>query len=108
VETARENYTAALNRLTNTSNKMNEDLNATVDNVVKNLDVGNLSISGGMVNLTGRAASEQEVLQYVRELTSTGRFEEITISNLRKVNAASGNDTTEMNYNLILRLEEDK
>jgi type IV pilus assembly protein PilM len=108
VETARENYTAALNRLTNTSNKMNEDLNATVDNVVKNLDIGRLSISGGGVSLTGRASSEQEVMQYVRELTSTGRFAEITIVNLTRVNAASGNDTTEMNYNLILRLEEDK
>jgi type IV pilus assembly protein PilM len=105
LETSREHYTAALNSLTNTGNKMNEDLNATVDNVVKNLDIGTLSISGGRVNLTGRASSEQEVMQYVRELTSTGRFKEITISNLSRVNAASGNDTTEMTYNLFLALK---
>lgn len=107
-EAAQKNFTAALNSLTRTGTKMNDDLIATVNNVVADLDILSLSLSGGRVNISGRASSEQEVMQYVRKLTSTGRFEEITISNLTRVVDESESDNTAMQYSLYIRLKEDK
>jgi type IV pilus assembly protein PilM len=107
-EAARKNYAAALDILTRTGTKMNDDLSATIDNVVADLDLATLGISGGRVNITGRAGSEQEVMKYVRQLTNTGRFAEITIANLSRVNDASENDTVAMDYTLSLRIKEDK
>jgi type IV pilus assembly protein PilM len=105
LDAARQNYTAALDSLTNAGNKTNDDLNATVNSVVQDLDLYNLSITPGSVNVQGRASSEQEVFQYVRKLTATGRFQEITISNLNTVADASENDSLAMNYSLVMRLK---
>jgi type IV pilus assembly protein PilM len=102
---ARKNYADALDKLTRTGTKMNDDLNATVNNVVPDLDINSLVISGGMVNVNGRASSEQEVIKYVRDLTNTDRFAEITISTLTSVTDSSENDTTAMDYTLSLRLK---
>lgn len=108
LEAARNNYTIALNSLTKTGDRMNGDLNAAVNNVVVNLYFNTMTISKGSVSVTGRASSEQEVFQYVRKLTNTGRFQEITISNLASVTDASENDTLAMDYNLNLKLKADR
>lgn len=108
LDAARTNYTAALNSLTGTGNKMNDDLNATVNNVVQDLDLYTMSLTPGSVTIQGRASSEQEVFQYVRKLTSTGRFQEITISNLTSVADSSENDTLAMDYSLTMRLKAGK
>jgi type IV pilus assembly protein PilM len=108
IEEAYKNYTTALNSLTRTGTKMNDDLNTTVNNMVADLDIASLSLSGGRINISGQARSEQEVMQYVRQLTSTGRFTEITISNITRSNTVSDNGTTEMSYTLAVRLKEDK
>jgi type IV pilus assembly protein PilM len=108
LDAAKKNYTAALNTLTWTGKKMNDDLTTTIGNVVADLDFATLSIAQGKINMTGKASSEQEVFQYVRKLTNTGRFEEITIASLTVVPDASENDTTAMNYSLNLKLKEDK
>jgi len=107
-ETARKNYAAALEKLTRTSTKMNDDLGTTVNNVVDDLDISNLGISKGAVSINGRASSEQEVIKYVRQLTNTGRFMEITIANLSRVSDTSENDTVAMDYSLSIKLKEDK
>jgi Tfp pilus assembly protein PilN len=107
LEASRKGYTAALNSLTWTGDKMNEDLTTTVNNVVADLDLARLTISGARVSLSGRASSEQEVFQYVRKLTSTGRFDEITIGSLSAVVDASENDTLAMDYSLTLKLKVD-
>jgi type IV pilus assembly protein PilM len=106
IEAARENYTAALNTLTTTGTKMNDDLNTTVNNLVPSLDLDNLAISGNRISLAGWASSEQEVMQYVRKLTATGRYAEITISNLTRVADEDKSDGTAMKFTLSLRLKE--
>ncbi len=108
IKAAHKHYTAALNSLTSAGTKMNDDLNATVYNMVEDLDIGLLSLSGGRINISGRASSEQEVMQYVRKLTSTGRFAEITIAGLTRVDILSDDGSTEMNYSLYLRLKDEK
>ncbi len=107
-EAARKNYAAALDKLTRTGVKMNDDLSATVNNVVPDLDITTLGVTAASVSINGRASSEQEVMQYVRQLTDTGRFTEITIAALTRVADSSENDTVAMDYTLSLRLLEDK
>jgi type IV pilus assembly protein PilM len=102
-----KSYTAALNSLTWTGEKMNLDLNTTVDNVVADLDVYTLGINGAQININGRAGSEQEVFSYVRKLMNTGRYKEITISSLAAKEDFSENDTLAMDYTLSLSLKAD-
>jgi type IV pilus assembly protein PilM len=102
-----KSYTGALNSLTWTGEKMNLDLNTTVDNVVTDLDIYTLGINGAQISLTGRAGSEQEVFSYVRKLTNTGRYKEITISSLVAQPDTSENDTLAMDYTLNLNLKAD-
>jgi hypothetical protein len=82
---------------------MNNDLVASVDNVVTDLNVYRIYHSGTQMSLTGAAATEQEVMQYVRKLQDTGRFAEITISNIIRVTSENASDV--MEYTLALKLE---
>jgi type IV pilus assembly protein PilM len=108
IEAAQKNFTSALDSLTRKGTKMNDDLNTTVNNVVENIDIANINISSGRINLSGRASSEQEVMQYVRKLASTGRYEEITISNLTRVEDTEEEDGAAMQYLLSIKLKDIK
>lgn len=101
-----EKYTAALESMNTKAKSMNGDLQASVDNIVTDLNLSRISHSGGQVSLFGQAATEQEIMQYVRKLQDTGRFLEITIANITRV--ASENASDVMDYSLALRLEKDK
>jgi hypothetical protein len=67
-----------------TGDLMNNDLYAAVDNVVDELNLEMIMHSGSQILLDGNAPSEQLVLDYVRNLLSTGRFSEITIVNIMR------------------------
>jgi type IV pilus assembly protein PilM len=105
IETDCSKFTTALNGLDKKGDLINGDLEATVDNVVDGLVLGGIGHSGGQLNITGRVESEQEVLEYVRKLDTTGRFTEITIDRLTLVKA-SDNESESIDFSLILRLEE--
>jgi len=109
-EQARKNYTAALESFGNKGNLMDNDLKATVDNVVNDLALSNIAHSGTQVSLGGSAASEQEVLNYVRILDATGRFSEITISNITRKEGGGGeegaSDNGTMDFSLNLKLKD--
>jgi type IV pilus assembly protein PilM len=100
---SREKYTAALETMNTRAKSMNNDLVASVDNVVTDLNVYRIYHSGTQMSLTGAAATEQEVMQYVRKLQDTGRFAEITISNIIRVTSENASDI--MEYTLALKLE---
>jgi len=104
METSRDAFLAAIKSLDTTGNLMNGDLDAVVNNVVTNLDLSHITHQGDQLYITGEAATEQEVMQYVRALQNTGRFAEITISTIAK-NPNSENGTEMMDYSLECRLE---
>jgi type IV pilus assembly protein PilM len=105
IETARDNFIAALESMNTKGELMNGDLNATVDNVVADLKLTGINYSGDLLLLTGQASTENEVMQYVRKLQDTGRFSEVTITGLVRV--VDEETTTEyMKYSLDLRLKE--
>jgi cell division protein FtsB len=108
-EQARKNFTAALESFSKKGDLMNNDLKATVDSVITDLALGNINHSGTKVSLGGHAASEQEVLNYVRILDATERFSEITISTITRIESSEGDgasDNVSMNFSLNLNLKD--
>ena len=95
---------AALDSLTDKGLLVNGDFNATVNNIVANLELHRVIHEGDALMLTGEAVTEEEVMQYVRNLQLTGRFSEITIANITR-NTPSENESEYMNYSLALKLD---
>jgi Tfp pilus assembly protein PilN len=104
IESTRDMYVAALTDLSYKGELINGDLNATVDNVVTDLELYRINHSDDSLQLSGQAANEEEVMAYDRNLQDTGRFAEITISSLTRV-TDSDNATEYMSYSLAVKLE---
>lgn len=97
-------FIAARNSIDVLGEKINGDLEATVDNMVDGFNLTNIGHSGGQLSLSGWSLSEAEVLQYGRNLDNTGRFIEVTVSNLNKVGESDNvSDNGTMDFALALR-----
>jgi type IV pilus assembly protein PilM len=105
IDSSRNNLTSALNSLNNNGDMINGNLKASVNNVVSNMDLLNLGHSGTSLGISGQAKSESEVFSYVRKLTATGRFTEITISNISRIGEASDNVTNTVSFSLAVKLK---
>ncbi|OGO17979.1 MAG: hypothetical protein A2Z15_00455 [Chloroflexi bacterium RBG_16_50_11] len=77
-------YSDAYIKLNKTGDIMNTDLKTTVSNIVDELSLVSLVHSSSQISIEGTAASEEAVLEYVRNLDATGRFDEITITNITR------------------------
>jgi len=84
IEATHMNFTAALNTFNTNGDRVNNDLEAAVDNQIDNFEVYSISHTGAQMIINGWAESEQEVMEYVRKLDATDRFREITISSLSR------------------------
>jgi Tfp pilus assembly protein PilN len=98
-------YTNALKSMNKTGDLMNKDIKVTVDDIVAGLYLENISESRNQININGKADSEQQVLQYVRNLDATGRFSEITISVIK---TSGTGDETYVEYSLTCALKGDR
>jgi len=90
-----ETYSAAFKKLITTGNNMNTDLDASVDNIQPGLQVASMSITDSQVSISGSADSEETVFKYVRDLTDTGRFREITIGAIDRIESLELNEEGE-------------
>ncbi len=102
------NYTVALTKIADFGNDINLDLAETVGNMVRDLSITSLSVNGAQVSLSGSAGSEEAVFEYVRNLTATGRFKEITINNMSSVLVDEATNEVLVSYSLGCRLEADR
>ena len=70
------------------------------------IDFSNLSITGEIITLRGDADSEENLFAYIRELTDSGRFTQITITNI----ALTGDGTIDksISYTLSCLLKEER
>jgi type IV pilus assembly protein PilM len=75
-------YTAALKGITATGERLNIDITTVLYNIPSGVTMGGVSFSSDVIGLSGGAESEEKVFEFVRTLTATGRFEEITIVGL--------------------------
>ena len=76
-------YSSALAGLNRTAALANSDIKATLDNLVAGLSLESVTYSGRQINISGKAVAEPPVLAYVRNLTATEKFAEITISTIK-------------------------
>ena len=102
-EAARNIFTNAFDSLNKRGDKINGDLEATVNNVVSGISLRSISHSGDRLDLNGGAPSEVEVLEYARNLDASGRFSEVTVASIRRVES-SDNMSERMDFNLALTL----
>ncbi|MFC2051957.1 PilN domain-containing protein [Chloroflexota bacterium] len=85
IEASRSTFTAALSSLEKQSAAINHDLEATIRSLPTNISLSNISHAGSVLTISGRAPSEKHVLGYLMQLDASGRFGEITISNMSRV-----------------------
>lgn len=103
-ESARNRFTRALTSISSDGDQINGDLESSVDTLVEDVDLSNISHGGGQLRVSGQALTEVEILQYARNLDDTGRFAEVTIDNISRVET-SDNESDIMNFYLTLRLK---
>lgn len=100
--TQSNSYAKALAVISQYGEEIDADLLASVDTLVPRLDLGTLNHSGSALAITGTAASEEEVIQYARDLFDTGRFAEVTILSVNG-NPESGSVTFSIGIRLTDR-----
>jgi Tfp pilus assembly protein PilN len=89
-EAARQAFIAALDSINSGGDRIDGDLRATVNNVVTYLNLSGINHSGNGLAINGVAPSEVEVLAYARNLKASGRFDEVTITNIKRVEGRGG------------------
>jgi len=97
-------YEAALSDIYARGDLINGNMEAAVDNRVSGIDFYLIAHTYGDLTISGQAASEQEVLEYVRRLDATGRFTELTIERLY-LDDVCDIFSEVMDFTLTLRLE---
>ena len=97
-------YAAALRTLDQTGNSLNKNLTTAVEKVQNGLKIENMSISDLNIAISGNATSEEDVFKYIRDLTDTGRFKEITIGSI-SLNQADESGTISVEYTLTCALK---
>jgi Tfp pilus assembly PilM family ATPase/Tfp pilus assembly protein PilN len=102
IENKRDSYIAAYDSIGESGDQIDNDLLATVDNMVADLKINVINYSSAVIYIQGWADSEQEVFEYVRNLQDTGRFREITISNMSR--NVSANTTGTMSFSLAVSI----
>jgi len=81
----RDSFTSALAQIENGGNTINGDLQAITSNLLAGIQLSHIGHSRTQINLSGSALSEQEVLSFARNLDKSGRFTEVTIASIRRV-----------------------
>jgi type IV pilus assembly protein PilM len=103
-EAARNTFTAAFDSFSQRGEVINGDLTASVANLAGATILRSIQHSSSRMELVGQAASEAEVLTYARNLRATGRFSEVTVASMRRV---EGSDSVigGMEFSLFLKLK---
>jgi type IV pilus assembly protein PilM len=84
-EASLNSFTTALSNLEKQSNGVNGNLKMTMSSLPSNMNLKRIDYSSNMLIITGRSPSEKGILSYLDELNSSGKFAEITISNMTRI-----------------------
>jgi len=85
VEASRDNFAAALGSLETQSAGINRDLEVTIKSLPSAISLSSISHANNILTISGRVPSEKEVLKYIMGLDASGRFGEITITNMTRI-----------------------
>ncbi len=85
VEASYHNFTAALGSLEKQSARINHDLEVTLESLPSGIRLSSISHADNILTISGRALSERVVSSYLRKLDTSGRFGEIAITSMSRI-----------------------
>jgi type IV pilus assembly protein PilM len=88
-------FTAAFDSLNKQGDKINGDLRATTSSLVNGVALKSIMDSGQGISISGQATSEAEVLKYARQLVGSGRFSEVTVTGINRVEDSAAQNAEE-------------
>ena len=97
-ESSVDTFVAAADVLREQGEIINGDLAVTPEKLYAGMSLSSISHSGSLLTIQGHAPSEAEILYYARSLDDTGRFSEITITSINRLQDDGG-----MEFNLALK-----
>jgi type IV pilus assembly protein PilM len=95
-KTSGGNFAAAMATLEKQTNGVSGNLEVAVNSLPDAIKVTSISQTSPTLTVKGKAPSEEEILLYLRELDASGRFSEITVTSLKRINYQR------MDFSLIL------
>ncbi len=84
VEASRDNLAAAVGGLEKEGAGLSRDLEVTIESLPNSISLDSISHANSILTIRGRALNEKQVLLYLRRLDTSGRFGEITITNMTR------------------------
>jgi len=100
LEIINDSFTIAYETISLSSDVVNDDINAVVDNVISGIELGSIAHVGNALHIVGSSPTEKEILEYARNLNETNRFDEIVVTKIRE-----NNDAETQEYSLTLKLK---
>ena len=98
-EASGNNFIAALHSIERQSNGVN-GIEITVNHLPGTISLTSISYTNSTLTVNGKAPGEGEILSYLGDLDASGRFSEITITSMRRIEGEG------MNFALVLRAGE--
>ena len=95
-QASRHSFSTALDSLEQQRDGVKGDIKAVTNNLRSTISMSHISHAGSKLTLRGRATSEGEVLSYAENLDASGRFPEIIIASMKRV------EGEETDFTLIL------
>ena len=95
---SRDTFTAALHSLDKQGNTANGDLRVTTDSLLSPISLNGFSHNNDKLTIRGQSPSEVEILSYAGSLDASGRFSEIIVASIKRIEEGGG-----MDFTLILK-----
>jgi len=96
-ESSQANFTVAMDSLEKQNSVINGDLGLAVSCLPASANLTSITHASQTLTLNGSSPGEAEVLAYLSSLNNSGRFAEIIVSSIRRVNNGR------MDFTLVLR-----
>ena len=105
IQSQKDQFASVLSNIGDTGEAINTDLTESTGAVVPGLELSSINHSGQQFSLAGSAGTEQDVIQYARDLADTGLFTEITI---QSINYNESDNVTPYAYTMNIKLPKGK
>jgi type IV pilus assembly protein PilM len=100
IQSQKDKFASVLANIGATGEVINTDLSQSTAVIVPGLDLSGINHAESGLALTGRAGTEQDIIQYARDLMDTGLFTEVTIQSI----TYSSSDNGSYAYNMTIKL----
>ncbi len=83
IQSQKDQFASVLANIGDTGEAINSDLTKSTGAVVPGLELGSVNHATGQFSISGVAASEQDVIDYARELLALDLFSQVTIKSIK-------------------------